>query len=43
MLIDATGVELGDYTVTLESFDSLSSVKSALKTDIITVTVEEAP
>ena len=41
--IDATGVEEGDaYDLTLESFNTLSTAKSALKTDLIKLTVYSA-
>ena len=42
MLIDAQGVEPGVYSLTIESFDSASSVQSALKTDTIEVTVKQS-
>ena len=38
-----TSVAPGEYTVVLESFDNNSAVKSALKTDTITVTVTSTP
>ena len=33
------GIANGNYTVTLESYDTLSGVYSTLKTDIITVEI----
>ena len=41
VIIDTTGVATGDYTLTLESFNTLSTAKSALKTDTMTISVYE--
>lgn len=41
--IDSTGVDAGEYTLTLESFDLLSSVKSALKTDTVSISIQDPP
>ena len=35
VLIDTSGVDEGEYSMVLESFNTLSLAKSALKTDII--------
>ena len=37
--IDSSGVALGVYTIYIESFDANSNVQSALKTDMIEVTM----
>ena len=44
VVIDATkiGLAVGDYQITLEAFDGVSSVGSALKTDTVTIHVTEA-
>ena len=42
MMIDASGVAPGTYSVEIESFDSNSNVKSTLKTDFIEITIDEA-
>ena len=36
---DITDVQIGVYYLVLESYDTASSVKSTLKTDIVTITV----
>ena len=42
ILIDATGLQAGQkYTLSFESFDNNSNVKSALKTDVIEITIVE--
>ena len=41
MIIDATEVAAGVYPLEIESFDANSNVRSALKTDIIELTIEE--
>ena len=41
ILIDGELAELGDYILTLESFNTLSQVQSALKTYKITIKVIE--
>ena len=43
VIIDTTGVAAGDYTLTLESFNTLSLAKSALKTDTMTISVLVQP
>ena len=37
--LDASTVKLGDYTLTLESYDDAGGVYSTLKTDTIVITV----
>ena len=37
--IYSTGVEIGEYDLSLESFDASSEVKATLKTDLVKVTV----
>ena len=37
--IDSSGIEVGDYEVTLEAFDAKSELKMALKTDVIKISV----
>ena len=39
VLIDTTGQSIGEYTLILESFDSLSVAQSALKTDTIAIKI----
>ena len=39
VLIDTTGQSIGEYTLILESFDSLSVAQSALKTDTIAINI----
>ena len=39
--IDSVGLEIADYELHLESFDTLSTLKTTLKTDIIIVSVTE--
>ena len=39
VVIDATGVMPGEYTLDLEAFDTNSSVKSTLKTDTVKIVV----
>ena len=41
VIIDGQLPGLGEYTLTLESFNTLSNVKSALKTDKINIIVTE--
>ena len=41
MLINTAGVDLGEYTMMLESYNKLSSVQSALKKETVTITVVE--
>ena len=43
VIIDTTGVSAGEYTLMLESFNTLSIAKSALKKDTITITVTAPP
>ena len=43
ILVDTTGVDSGAYTLILESFNTLSIAKSALKTDTIEITVISMP
>ena len=38
---DPSSLEVGSYTVELESYDSKSLTKQTLKTDLITVNVKE--
>ena len=42
MIIDATELSTGVYTLTFESFDKNSIAKSALKTETIEITIEES-
>ena len=43
MVIDTTGLESGEHTLVLESFDEASNgVESTLKTDTITITITES-
>ena len=39
VLIDSTGVAIGEYDLYLESFDSSSGVQATLKTDFVKVSV----
>ena len=39
--INSEGIEIGDYQLQLESFDTLSSIQPTLKTDIIYISVKE--
>ena len=42
MVIDTDGIELGEHTLFLESFDQASDgVESTLKTDSITIVITE--
>lgn len=41
--IDSTGLTGGQYTLTLESFNTLSVAQSALKTDTIQITIRVPP
>ena len=43
MIINTEGVAAGNYTLVLESYNILSSVRSALKKDTIEITVVEPP
>ena len=43
MKIDSQNIEDGTYEVQIESFNNLSSVKSSLKNDYITLIVTVAP
>ena len=40
VIIDSSGLSIGTHDLVIESFDDNSSVKSALKTDLIQITVE---
>ena len=42
VVIDTTDVEIGEYTLVLESFDTASNVYTTLKTDTITIVVTKA-
>ena len=42
VIIDGQLTGLGEYTLTLESFNTLSSVKSTLRTDKINIIVKES-
>ena len=42
MQIDTTGIEPGEYDLILESYNTLSIAKSALKTDTMTIFVKES-
>ena len=41
VLIDATGLAVGNYTLKLESFDKNGGVFSALKIDTVTIVVKQ--
>ena len=43
VVINTTGVDPGEYSLTLESFNTLSLAQSALKTDSMTITVVGTP
>ena len=40
LTVDTTGLAIGTYELVIESYDDNSSVKSALKTDIIQIIVK---
>ena len=41
VVIDTTGQAIGEYTLILESYNTLSVAKSALKTDTIAITIRD--
>ena len=37
--IDANGIDIGEYSLILESFDASSKLKMALKTDLVKIRI----